>query len=265
VRVSGPPGALPAPGPEERRVLARIGALPGIRLACQLRPTGPVTVVPLLEAARPPRALLRLADARALGEEREVAIAFADLRDFTRLSENRLPFDVVHLLNDYFRSMGQAVEAAGGRVDKFIGDGVMALFGSGEPAGTLAERCRAGLEAARLMALALRDLNRLVGDEFGAPLRIGIGLHVGPVILGEMGHGRAMGLTAIGDAVNTASRLEAACKEFGCQLVVSEAVLLAAGADGIGEARTLQVRGRAAPLPVRAVADAAALPGFGRR
>src|SRR5208283_2937786 len=105
-------------------------------LACQLRPHGAVDVTPLL----PPFAVA--ADGRrrvdfAQGSEREVAILFADIRGFTALSEGRLPFDVVFILNRYFAAMGRAVETAGGRVDKFIGDGVMALFGieSGAQAG----------------------------------------------------------------------------------------------------------------------------------
>jgi adenylate cyclase len=268
VRVSAPGGALPAPGAEELRVLRRVGAGPGVRLACQLRPLGAIAVVPLLDAALPPRELLRFRSQRALGAECGVAVLFADLRDFTRLTEHRLPFDVVYLLNRYFRAMGEAVEAAGGRVDKFVGDGVMALFGAedawpgaGRPHDDLGWACRQGLDAARRMSLALEALNRGgVAAELGEPLRIGIGLHAGPAILGEMGHGRASGATAIGDTVNTASRLEAACKELGCELVVSEAVLAAAGAGEPGEAHELAVRGRSAPLPVRAVARAADLP-----
>jgi adenylate cyclase len=267
VRVSAPPGSLPAPGTEELRVLRRVGAGPGVRLACQLRPLGPVAVAPLLDAAMPPRELLRFRSPPTLGAERVVAVLFADLRDFTRLTEHRLPFDVVYLLNRYFRAMGEAVQAAGGRVDKFIGDGVMALFGAEAPwsdanrsTESLRAACLQGLDAARRMSLALEALNRGgVAAELGEKLRIGIGLHAGPVILGEMGHGRTFGATAIGDTVNTASRLETACKALSCELVVSEAVLAAAGAGEVGEAHELAVRGRSAPLPVRTVARAADL------
>ena len=269
VRVSAPPASLPEPGAEELRALRRVSAGPGVRLACQLRPLGAVAVAPLLDAALPTRELLRFRSPQTLGTERGVAVLFADLRDFTRLTEHRLPFDVVYLLNRYFRAMGEAVGAAGGHVDKFIGDGVMALFGAGDawgpatqPAEDLREACSRGLDAARRMSLALEALNRGgVAAELGEPLRIGIGLHAGPAILGEMGHGRALGATAIGDTVNTASRLEAACKELGCELVVSEAVLSAAGVGEAGEAHQLAVRGRSVLLPVRAVARAADLPG----
>ena len=269
VRVRAAPAALPAPEPAEARVLQRVRAGPDVRLACQLRPRGPVAVKPLLDPALPPRSLLRFREPLLLGEERTIAIAFADIRGFTRLAENRLPFDVVDLLNRYFRAMGEAVEAAGGQVDKFLGDGVMALFGAAarepgrraEEARDAAAACRAALDAARRMSLAVEALDRSLAAELGEPLRIGIGLHVGPVILGAMGHGATVGLTAVGDAVNTASRLEAACKEFGCELVVSEAVLQAAGIEApVGEARVLTLRGRRAPLPVRAIPRGADLP-----
>jgi adenylate cyclase len=268
VRVSAPAESLPEPGAEERRVLRRVGALPGVRLACQLRPLGPVAVAPLLDAALLPRELLRFRSLPPLGAERAVAVLFADLRDFTRLTEHRLPFDVVYLLNRYFRAMGEAVQAAGGRVDKFIGDGVMALFGAEDawsdasrPAEDMRAACLRGFDAARRMSLALEALNRGgVATELGEPLRIGIGLHAGPAIVGEMGHGRASGATAIGDTVNTASRLEAACKELNCELVISEVVLVAAGVGELGEAHELTVRGRSAPLRVRAVLRASDLP-----
>ena len=109
---------------------------------------------------------------------------FADLRAFTRLAETKLPYDVVFMLNRYFAAMGQAIEEAGGRVDKFIGDGIMALFGIEEGA---AAGCRHSLEAARLMSLRLQDLNRALEHEIDAPLRTGIGIHVGPVIVGRNG------------------------------------------------------------------------------
>ncbi len=119
-----------------------------MRLACQLRPSGDLQVTPLL----PPNAVARDGFRRPdylQGMEKEIAILFADIRAFTQLSEQKLPYDVVFLLNRYFAEMGRAVEGAGGRIDKFIGDGVMALFGldSGVEAG-----CREALAAARAMA-----------------------------------------------------------------------------------------------------------------
>jgi adenylate cyclase len=165
---------------------------------------------------------------------------------------------VVFLLNQYFKAMGQAVEAQGGRVDKFIGDGIMALFGVDRE---VAAACRQALAAARAMAFALEQLNHELAHDLQAPLRIGIGLHVGPAILGQMGYRRATSLTAIGDTVNVAARLEALTKEFDVQMVVSTRLAERAGIDlGGFEERRIEVRGRRRPLRVRLIGDARALP-----
>ncbi|MBV9521826.1 MAG: adenylate/guanylate cyclase domain-containing protein [Alphaproteobacteria bacterium] len=258
VRVQAPPAALPPAAPEEMRVLHRVHAGPGVRLACQLRPRGDIRVTPLL----PPLAQARDGFARPgylQGGEREIAILFADLRAFTKLAETRLPYDVVFVLNRYFAAMGEAVEEAGGYIDKFIGDGVMALFGiqSGAEAG-----CRQALAAARLISERLVELNRALVDDLETPLKIGIGLHFGPTIVGEIGYGKAISLTAVGDAVNTASRLEAAAKEYGCELVVSEDLVLRAGTDLTAFPRhEIAIRGRTQMLAVRTLDSARELPG----
>ena len=187
-------------------MLARIHAPPGVRLACQARPTGAVTIQPLL----PPRSRAQKAlfgSDISQGKEQEVAVLFADLRGFASMAERRLPYDVVFLLNQYFRLTGEAVIAAGGHVDKFIGDGVMAVFGlRGRPELAPAQ----ALDAARRMARALEVFNAQHHAELKTPFRIGIGIHFGPAIVGEMGFPPALSLTAIGDTVNTASRLESA-------------------------------------------------------
>jgi len=238
---------------DEARVLARVGAPPGVRLACQARPRGPVAVEPLLPPGASPR------DARPRpgylqGHEEEIAILFADLRAFTALAEQKLPYDVVFLLNRYFRALGTAIEQTGGRVDKFIGDGVMALFGVG---GSGVEACRQAVAAARAMAENLDELNRSLAHDLPAPLRIGIGINFGTTIVGEMGYGRATTITAIGDAVNAASRLETLTKEYDCQLVLAEEVALRAGIDVAGlERHEIQVRGRSDATAFRIVRDA---------
>ncbi len=249
---------MPAPSPAEQAVLARISAPPGVRLACQLRPRYDLAVVPLLPPNVGPAAGFQR-PAHLHGQEREIAILFADLRGFTQFAERKLPYDVVFVLNRYFNAMGQAVERAGGRVDKFIGDGVMALFGvETDPA----RACRQALAAAREMSRTLDELNHALAHDLDRPLKIGLGVHVGHVIVGEMGYARATSVTAIGDAVNTASRLEALTKEHGVELVVSEDV--AARAKVSLEGFTLQateIRGRREPLQIRLVARAQLLPG----
>jgi len=257
VRVGMGLEALPAASEAERKVLERIAAAPNVRLACQTKPTADVAVMPLL----PPTATARDGFARGphvQGQEREIAILFADLRAFTRMAERKLPYDVVFLLNRYFAAMGGAIERSGGRVDKFIGDGVMALFGIERGP---AEGCRAALAAARAMAEQLDGLNTTLAHDLDEPLRIGIGIHVGPAIVGEMGYGNATTITAIGDSVNTASRLETLTKDYNCQLVLSEAVAERAGVELQGFARhEIMVRGREESMAIRVVPSAHDLP-----
>jgi len=252
---------LPAASPAETAVLSRIGAGPNVRLACQARPTGPVAMTPLLPPSASPRDALPR-PGHHHGQEADIAILFADLRAFTALSERKLPYDVVFILNRYFRAMGTAVEQAGGHLDKFIGDGVMALFGVDSDA---ADGARRALEAARRMAFNLDEINRLLAADLERPLRIGIGIHAGAAIVGEMGYGAAVSLTAVGDSVNTASRIEALTKDLDCQLVISESVASAAGIafDGL-ERHEIAIRGRAEPLRVIGIRDAASLPALDR-
>ena len=256
VRVGDGLEALPPASEAEEKVLTRVRAAPNVRLACQTKPSGNLAVTPLLPPDITARDI-RNATPQRQGEEREAVILFADLRSFTRLSEDKLPYDVVFLLNRYFAAMGEAVEATGGRIDKFIGDGVMALFVTG---GDAAEGCRQALRAAVGMTERLAEINRNLEAELPEPLRMGIGIHVGPVILGEMGYGTVRSLTAIGDVVNTASRLEALTKTFGAELVVSEPVVARSGWTLPGARREeVQVRGRNEPLQVWVVENAMSL------
>jgi adenylate cyclase len=247
---------LPPASAEERRVLERIGAPPNVRLACQARPTHEVQVIPLLTTAAARDGHAR--QPHLQGREQEIAVLFADLRAFTRLAHQRLPYDTVFLLNRYFRAMGMAVEASGGHLDKFIGDGVMALFGVG---GGSDDACRRALLAARRMSLNLQELNRSLAAELPEALRIGIGIHAGPAIVGEMGYARATSLTAVGDTVNAASRLEALAKEYGVELVFSSVVGEHAGLAMEANAHhEVTLRGQDRPMQVFALANAADLP-----
>lgn len=257
VRVWAGLEALPAPNEQEEAVLARIGAPVNMRLACQTRPVAAVSVVPLLPPAGALRDARRQQPARQ-GHEREVAVLFADLRGFTQLSERQLPYDVVFLLNRYFTAVGSAIDEADGRIDKFIGDGVMAVFGVAKPIG---DGCRRALTAAGNIAVKMAALNESLIEEGLEPLRIGIGIHAGPAIVGEMGYGEAASITVIGDTVNTASRLESLTKDFNCQLVVSDVVADYAGMDLPGECRQVAtIRGRSEPLAVHAIRDARVSP-----
>ncbi|MGO7181032.1 adenylate/guanylate cyclase domain-containing protein [Rhizobium brockwellii] len=247
VQILGDYDSLPAPDKMEQTTLRRINAGPDVRLACQLRPNRDIAVAPLLVPATE-AALPANSQETSPGREREIAVLFVDIRHFTTLTETRLPFDVVFLLNRYFAIIGKAVEQAGGRLDKFIGDGAMALFGLNTAP---EEACRQALNAAAAIVAEIEKLAAELADELALPLRIAIGIHTGPAVVGTMGYGRVRSMTAIGDTVNVASRLETAAKEFEAAIVISEPVATLSGADLAGiESREISVRGRALPLKV---------------
>ncbi|MBL8385651.1 MAG: adenylate/guanylate cyclase domain-containing protein [Burkholderiales bacterium] len=257
VQVLAGADTLPAARADESRLLERVKAGRDVRLACQLRPTRDLAVVPLIPPTTEPARALDTPD-RMSGEEREICVLFADLRGFTRLSESRLPYDVVFLLNRYFEATGRAIDAAGGITNQFTGDGVMALFGVHDGA---AAGARHALEAARAMTRAVAALSADLRHELPEPLRMGIGIHCGHTVVGHMGRGVATYLTAVGDAVNTASRLQDQTKQFGCQLIFSESVAERAGIDaGRYPLERITVRNRATPIAVRIVADVETLP-----
>ena len=254
VRITGGLQHARPPDAAERATLARFKADPSIRLACQLRPTGDLSVMHVLRA-NPPAGALAGPDIAvpAGGIEREIAVLFCDLRGFTSRAERSLPYDTVFILNRYFEIVGAAVERSGGYLDKFIGDGALALFGLDVD---LQKACQQALDAAVLIARGLDDLNAHLKADLNEPLRIAMGLHAGPAIVGEMGYNRTVSLTAVGDSINVASRLEGAAKEFDVQAVISTALL--AGLDELlpFERRSISVRGRSTPVRALLVPNA---------
>ncbi len=192
-----------------------------VRLACQTTVSGDVTLRRLVLDAED--ILLVNAEAQgtavgSAGEERHVAILFADIRNFTAFSEVQLPYDVVHALNRYFNRVGAAVMRHGGQIDNFIGDGMMALFGATE------ESVNPSLDAVRAALDILAEVAAMrpyFDAQFKFDLRIGIGIHYGEVVLGVIGFGERRRLTAVGDAVNLASRIESVNKAAGTSLLVS--------------------------------------------
>jgi len=250
--------SLPPAKPAEVRVLQRVGAPPNVRLACQLRPTQDLSVTPLVPAGGQAHQGFTQPSYLA-GEERSIVVLFADLRSFTGMAEHKLPYDLVFVLNSYFKTAGEAVARAGGIVDKFVGDGVMALFGveTGPDDG-----CRRALIAAKEIVSGVTQLSHLLASELAEPLKIGVGIHSGPAVVGRMGYGSAISLTAIGDTVNVASRLQDLTKQYECQLVISEQVAQQAGVDVSTFPRhELTVRNRKEALSIYVVKDAQTVAG----
>jgi adenylate cyclase len=155
------------------------------------------------------------------GKRQRVCILFSDIRDFTTRSEFMAPEALIEMLNRYFSEMTQCVHEQGGTVDKFIGDGMMCFFGAPQP---LARPAQSAVAAAREMLARLERLNAALRSQGLEPIAIGIGLHVGEVVVGHVGSHDRHEYTVIGDAVNTASRIEGLTKKLGYALVASREV-----------------------------------------
>lgn len=162
------------------------------------------------------------------GESRVVTVMFCDIRSFTAMSEKMEAEEVVSLLNRYFTVLGGCIARHGGVINKYIGDAIMAMFGVPVESPTHA---RDAYLAALNMRAALADLNRELTAEGKQELHFGIGLHTGRVFAGTIGAKDRMEYTIIGDTVNTASRIESLCKNYGTDLLLSQATLDLLGAD----------------------------------
>jgi adenylate cyclase len=248
VRIERGSGSLPPPVFPEIVTLGSIKAPPNVRLACQIRPETNLVVTRLLRAgtagpedADPP-------EEGSEGIERPLAVMFVDLRGFTRLSEKRLPFDVVFILNEFFGVVGSAIADQGGRIDKYLGDGLLAVFGE---SGGLEAGCRQALRTVRAIDIALDHVNASLETELGQKLEVGIGIDAGSLVVGRIGFGDAAEFTVIGTPVNVASRLEGLAKEKGYQMMLSREVAMRAGWEPANEfTTTITVRGVAEPVEV---------------
>jgi class 3 adenylate cyclase len=176
------------------------------------------------------------------GEERIVTLLFSDVRGFTTMAEAIRPHEVVRVLNAYFEQMVEAVFKHDGMLDKFIGDGLMAVFGAPR---AVPDHAMSAVACALDMRRRLVEVNDALRAAGLLELKIGIGLHTGPVVVGNIGSSKRMEYTAIGDAVNLAARLESQTKEQGVDILISEATYAAVAdrvvADRLGE---VQVKGK---------------------
>lgn len=216
------------PNDAEQLLTSRLHFNPRLRLACQtqLYGEGKVTVRRLtldIEDAEIAQGQVFAQQPLGLvGEEKRIAILFADIRGFTTFSEGLPPYDVIYVLNRYFRQMGAVIDRYGGMINNYMGDGLIALFGVDNPDRATERAVRAGVEMLRAMDKFNAYLEPLYHHQF----RIGIGIHYGNVVMGTVGSATSQTMTAIGDAVNFASRIEAANKQAGTTFLISEAAYL---------------------------------------
>ncbi len=248
---------LPAAAGLEAKALSRIGATPGTRLACQIRPEADLAVMPLLAADATP------ADCGARGglegRERQITVVFVDMRGSTTLGEAKLPYDVLFILNQFFQTMTTALVSTHGHYSQFTGDGLMALYGlyDKDEASGAADAVR----GAREMLTKLDELNGRLRADLRQPLQIGIGIHYGEAIVGAMGPPHSQIITAIGDTVNTCARLESLTKDYGCVVIISRQAAEVAGLRLVGqEPHEAPVKGRREPVQFYALKTLADLP-----
>ena len=255
IRIIGDCASLPRPSNREAFVLNRAGsnADPAIRLACQLRPQADLSFFQIFT----PQAAPTRHGPSHIGEERYLVSMFVDMRGSTRLAENRLPFDTVFVVNRFLSAVSKAVIECGGQPNQFLGDGQLALFGL---ATSKQIACRQALAAAGRISVHIEELNQFLKDDLREPIRFGIGIHGGEVIVGDIGYRDHMVFTALGDAVNVAARLQDMTKSLGCEVIFSDEVRATAGlSDEALPRQDVEIRGRTGPMSVTLVASAAAL------
>ncbi|WP_414753387.1 GAF domain-containing protein [Anabaena sp. CCY 9910] len=163
--------------------------------------------------------LLKLDDAKLGGDRKEVSILFSDIRGYTTLTENLEAEEVVSMLNEYFESMVEAVFKHKGTLDKYIGDAIMAVFGSPLP---LEEHAWMAVKTSIEMRHRLQEFNQRRYAANKPRINIGIGINSDTVISGNIGSSKRMEFTAIGDGVNLGSRLESVSKQYGCDIILSD-------------------------------------------
>ncbi len=257
VRVDETAIELPAPGYAEAITLGAIQAPQNVRLACQIRPVADLTVTRLLRPGTTGPNAGELQEMESGGVERKLAVLSLNMREFTALTQRKLPYDTVFLLNAFFNATGNAITANGGFVNRITGDALTAVFGQKQG---LEAGCRHALRAARAIDLALDHINAVMASEIARPMQVAIGIHAGPMLLGRVGYGDAVDLTAIGPALKMAEALEGAAKAIGCQIVMSvEVATLAGWPAAVDEATDLDI-GTEAPLRILKMARGRDLP-----
>jgi adenylate cyclase len=257
IRIIGDCSLLPEPSQREAFVLGRVGTPdPSIRLACQLRPPTDLSFFQLF-LPHTMSADGHESNPTRIGQERYLVSLFVDMRGSTKLAEKRLPFDTVFIVNRFLGAVSQAVIESGGRPNQFVGDGMLALFGL---ACSRQQACRQAVRAAAMIAVNVDELNKFLEHDLREPLRFGIGINGGEVIVGDIGYRDHMVFTALGDPVNVAARLQDMTKSLSCEVVISDEVRETAGLAGdILPQQEVAIRGRNEPMIVRTVTDARTL------
>ncbi|MCB0585017.1 MAG: 2Fe-2S iron-sulfur cluster binding domain-containing protein [Phaeodactylibacter sp.] len=234
-----------APRNEVENLMARRrGWDPAIRLACQTRIKGPVKVERQIKTFSEISRLQEEMIKSGKGEEKQLAIIFCDMRNFTPFVEGNMAYDVVHILNRFFSALGEPILMNNGLIYQYVGDEIVGVFGL-EDSGHM-QNCLAAMRAALGMKAALEVLNKDIQEEFGLRIEVGIGVHFGPVIVGKVGHPSHQQFGIIGDAANVASRVQSANKDLQTTILATDNFLCQLPKDTakVGKAERVQLKGK---------------------
>jgi adenylate cyclase len=240
----------PAVARDEQATLHRIGASPGVRLACQLRPSGDISVVPLVRTALP----IYRPPARQRSTERDIVVMFCDFLNRDELARDQLPQDLLYLLTLYGEALGNAIRAAGGTLSTIGLDGICALFGLDRET---ARAAQLALQAAGAIERVILDLDNRLGREGNRKLNIAVSIHAGRAVVGEVGSNDPPTLMAVGEAMDVADELRKAAAARGKLFAISEPVTTAAAVDpAVGDKVILRSPGSGTPIAVLLSASA---------
>jgi len=231
VRIDEGADALPPRDDAERAVLARLGAPDNVRLACRIRPAAPLTVTRLVGGDDQGKPEVVHADAQ--GVRRTVCLVHVRVRALTIIARDRLPYDLVFMMNEIFGAVGQAIESHAGRIDRFLGDGVLAVFGEQQGPD---QGCRDALQAVSAMDIALDRVNEKIAAEIGRPVELAIGLDVGEIVAGHLSLGRASRFAVLGPGAEQSALLAGLAEARGWQFAMSTDVATRAGLQEIAGA-----------------------------
>jgi adenylate cyclase len=240
VRVTTGEDSCPAAETDEQATLDRIGASPDVRLACQLRPSGDISVVPLVRTARP----IYRPTAPQPNAEREVVVMFCDFLNRDALAHEQLPQDLFYVLTLYGEALGNAIRAADGTLSTVGLDSICALFGL---EGELGPAARCALQAAGAIESAISDIDNRLGRQGNRKMNIAVSIHAGRAVVGEVGSTDPPAVMAVGAAVDVTNELRKAAVARGKSFAISEPVTTAAGvAPAVGDTVVLRSPGSGA-------------------
>ena len=210
---------------KEKKLAEKLGFPEDIRLACQTKINGDITIRRTVVDDLDREIILKQFgddSGTKLGQEKALAILFTDIENYTQFAEAFPAYDVVHVLNRYYQTMNEIIKLHKGIISDVAGDGILALFGVIEES---KNPVLDAINAVQGMNAALLHFNEYLNQMYGRSFGIRAGINFGKVIVGNFDTGRMSKISAIGDAVNLASRIETANKNYGTKLLISQSAL----------------------------------------